>query len=200
MFVIIGGLVAAVIFTAAGMLYNHDDKRLAIGFFFLGGVLTLLIVCKVWCDSVTADRPKQSHSPPNELDKSSLPMLNKPRASSPPESPVPTETPRVKETPTATPSPSVIVTPTPSARATPTPTPEPTSDAPYVSNDPKEVGRKLQEAKNHGTSKQIREALVNMPVDWKLLFWQAEYTNDKTQVSAFLIWRSVAADAATTDL
>jgi uncharacterized Rmd1/YagE family protein len=53
MFVIIGGLVLAGVFTLAGMLYNHDDKRIAILTFFLGGVFTLAMGCKIWSDSVT---------------------------------------------------------------------------------------------------------------------------------------------------
>lgn len=58
MFALIGSLIAAVIFTAASMLYSHDDKRLAIMGFFLGAMVTLVIICKVWLDAV------QPHSKP----------------------------------------------------------------------------------------------------------------------------------------
>jgi hypothetical protein len=52
MFLIVGGLVVTGLFTLAGMLYNHNDKRLAIWTFFVAGVFTLFMICKVWADSV----------------------------------------------------------------------------------------------------------------------------------------------------
>lgn len=104
--------------------------------------------------------------------------------------PSPTETPKVTETPTATPTPTLPTTPTPEIK----------SETPYVPEMTSEqVGKKLREATQRGNSEPIRKALVNMRVDWKLLFWDAKYTDDNTQVSAFFIWRS-AADAPTTDL
>jgi hypothetical protein len=52
MLVVIGGLVLALLLTLAGMLYNHEDKLLSILTFFLSGVFTLAIACKVWYNAV----------------------------------------------------------------------------------------------------------------------------------------------------
>lgn len=179
-------------------LFMRSVRGMLVGF----GIGITILFWIFWLALIQRVAPKRA-IPPNELNNAPLTALNVPNAaSSPRESPVPTETPQVKATPTGTPSATALVTltPAPIAPATPAPTPEVKLDTPYVSEmTPKEVGRKLQEAKKNGTSKQIREALVNMPVDWKLLFWQAEYTSDKTQVSAFFIWRG-SADATTTDL
>jgi hypothetical protein len=63
MFLTIGGLVVAGLFTLAGMLYNHDDKRLAILTFLVAGVFTLVIICKVWADSVGAPLIQETLAP-----------------------------------------------------------------------------------------------------------------------------------------
>ena len=193
---IVCGIAIGLILLLAAYLLNKSLRGLMIG----AGIGMTIIFWVIWLTLIEHVTPARHSPPTNELDKSASTPLNVPKASSPPGSPVPTETPRVRETPTATPSPSVMVTPTPPS-ALATPTLEPTSGAPYVSNDPNEVARKLQGAKKQGTSLKVRNDLVQarMRVDWKLLLFDAEYTNDNTQISAFFIWKS-APDAPTTSL
>ena len=57
MTILIGTLIAGVIFVVAGMLYAHEDKRISILFFFVGGVVTLFVICKAWSDLVYPPKP-----------------------------------------------------------------------------------------------------------------------------------------------
>jgi hypothetical protein len=188
MFALIGGLVAAGIFAAAGMLYTHDDKRLAVWTFFVGAVLTLFIACKMWADLVTVDKQKQSHSLPNELDKANSKPLPTPAQSASPSpvtqlpftipSPitVPTE-PAHKDTLTATPTPTpeIVVTQSSTALATPT-----------LENI---AGRVWDSELDNSRKEQIRKALVGVDVDWTLFFfsaWQSDVSPRRMHVTLWL--------------
>lgn len=53
MIILIGGVLAALLFAGCGMLYSHADKRLSIWLFFSGGVVSLFVACKTWSDLVS---------------------------------------------------------------------------------------------------------------------------------------------------
>jgi hypothetical protein len=157
MFVIISGFVVAIILAAAGMLYSHDDKRIAIWVFFVGGVLTLFIICKVWSDAVTV---------PDALDKPS-PTPFKSSATST-NAPTPGTTLDMDLPPLAlTASPAVS---------------SPADEGERIT--PEMIRVKVSEAEKEGRDKEIRAAFVGIHVDWNLFLWSANIVDEK-HVRAF---------------
>lgn len=197
-YVVLG--LAGVVLAFAG-LHGFHNKSITIISFGIGAGLVIISGCLYWQDAVW------KHDKPNELDKPTPPALSNTPTPFPPK-PLPVLGPSVAAPqtpplapPTQTPTPTSTPTPPSEPKMTAsTPTPEVKSDTSYENAmTPEEVTRKLSEAHKQARILEVRKALVDVPFDGKLLYWSAEFTDDN-QVNAFFISRSVAADAAETDL
>jgi hypothetical protein len=204
-------ILSGLAFGLAGVLCAisvHHYKFPALWIAFGGTVLAVAAVF-IWLHATIAQHDEDT-SLPRPLDMSAPRALSEPKTASP-----------TVPLPTLRPSPAAIITPIPLAPPTstsppPTPTPTPTPPSkpttastpiPEVKSDtphedaitPEEVSKKLKEAHEQARILEVRQALVDVPFDGKLLYWSAEFTEDN-QVSAFFIFRSVEKDETKTDL
>lgn len=155
MFVVIGGLAAAGIFTLSGMLYSHDDKRLAIWTFFVGAALALFIACKVWSDSVRESKDEVV-SPPAPSVTPAPPAAQ--LSASPPNSP--SVVPSSPDTSPLAVSPfSSVVSPSP-------------RESPLPKLTPLQMMDRVKNASLYNRD-DVASGFVKRPFDWPLPFFSA---------------------------